>query len=97
LLSERSYLCCISISCEVHRMIAHSDFAKHIHHLGQNALASRWNISPRTLERWRWRGEGPAYLKIGGRVAYRLADIEAFEAEQRRATSTVARPHGAPP
>lgn len=35
--------------------------------------------SPRTLERWRWRDQGPAYLKVGGRVVYRLTDIEAFE------------------
>ncbi len=53
-------------------------------HLRQTELAQRWNISPRTLERWRWIGEGPAYLKIGGRVVYRLEDIEAYEAESRQ-------------
>ena len=52
--------------------------------LGQNELARRWNISPRTLERWRWLKVGPAYLKLGGRVAYRLEDIEAYEVEQLR-------------
>lgn len=52
--------------------------------LNQNDLASRWNISPRTLERWRWLKLGPPYLKLGGRVAYRLEDIEAYEAEQLR-------------
>ncbi|MEE4207685.1 MAG: helix-turn-helix domain-containing protein [Parvularcula sp.] len=41
----------------------------------------------RTLERWRWAGEGPAYMKIGGRVVYRIADIEAFEREVINATS----------
>ena len=51
-------------------------------HLNQNDLSRRWTISPRTLERWRWRNEGPAYLKIGGRVAYRLEDIEAYEARR---------------
>ncbi len=50
-------------------------------HLNQVQLADRWNISPRTLERWRWIGEGIAYLKIGGRVVYRLDDIERYEAE----------------
>jgi hypothetical protein len=53
-------------------------------HLNQIELARRWRISPRTLERWRWRKMGPRYIKIGGRVVYRLADIEAFEAEQAR-------------
>jgi predicted site-specific integrase-resolvase len=53
-------------------------------HLNQTELARRWCISPRTLERWRWLGQGPRYLKIGGRVAYRVEDIEAYEAAQLR-------------
>jgi hypothetical protein len=47
--------------------------------LNQIDLARRWRISPRTLERWRWLGQGPRYLKLGGRVLYRVADIEAYE------------------
>lgn len=47
--------------------------------LSQKELAARWNLSPRTLEQWRWRGVGPRYLKLGGRVVYRLADVEAYE------------------
>jgi hypothetical protein len=50
-------------------------------HLNQVHLARRWNLSPRTLERWRWLNQGPRYLKIGGRVVYRLEDVEAFEHE----------------
>jgi hypothetical protein len=50
-----------------------------IHHLSQLDLARRWAISPRTLERWRWTGEGPRYVKLVGRIVYRLEDIEAFE------------------
>ena len=49
--------------------------------LSQIELAARWKISHRTLERWRWAQEGPRYLKLGGRVIYRLSDIEAFERE----------------
>ena len=49
--------------------------------LNQVELAARWKISHRTLERWRWAQEGPRYLKLGGRVVYRLTDIEAFERE----------------
>ncbi len=48
-------------------------------HLNQNELAKRWKLSERTLERWRWLGVGPTYLKLGGRVVYRLSDIEEFE------------------
>jgi hypothetical protein len=31
------------------------------------------------LQRWRTIGEGPQYLKIVGKVLYRLKDIEAYE------------------
>ena len=56
--------------------------------LNQTELAARWSISARTLERWRWTGEGPAFLKIGGRVVYRLEDELAYEqARQRRSTA----------
>ena len=55
--------------------------------LNQTELAARWTISARTLERWRWTGDGPAFLKIGGRVVYRLEDVLAYEqARQRRST-----------
>jgi hypothetical protein len=50
----------------------------------QRDLARRWSMSERTLERWRWLGQGPQFLKLGGRVAYRLEDVEAFEIEQLR-------------
>jgi len=59
-----------------------------VRHLNQIELAARWNISHRTLERWRWKGEGPQFLKMGGRVVYRLEDVEAFEAAQMRDSTT---------
>lgn len=55
-----------------------------VRHLTQNELAQRWRISPRTLERWRWLQEGPQFLKIGGRVVYRLEDVEAYEAANKQ-------------
>jgi hypothetical protein len=42
-------------------------------------VANRWHISPRTLEQWRWLGNGPRYVKIGARVLYPIGEIEAFE------------------
>jgi len=47
--------------------------------INQLELAVRWGISHRTLERWRWTGEGPKFLKVGGRVVYRLSDVEEYE------------------
>lgn len=58
-----------------------------IKHFRQLDLARRWNVSPRTLERWRWTGEGPQFVKVGGRVVYRLEDIEAYEARNLRAST----------
>lgn len=52
-------------------------------HLNQYELDKRWRMSQRTLERWRWQGIGPVYLKLGMRVVYRLDDIEAFERQGR--------------
>jgi Histidine kinase-, DNA gyrase B-, and HSP90-like ATPase len=38
-----------------------------------------YNIAPRTAERWRVTGDGPKWVRIGPRrVAYRLADCEAW-------------------
>jgi hypothetical protein len=62
-----------------------------LRHFNQVQLARRWSISPRTLERWRWLTQGPAYLKVGGRVVYRLEDIEAYEAAQARNVKQLSR------
>jgi len=51
-------------------------------HLSEKLLARRWGLSHRTLERWRREDRGPGYLRIGGRIVYRLGDIEAYEAGQ---------------
>ncbi len=48
-------------------------------HFNQKQLAVRWYVSEATLERWRCEGIGPKFLKLCGRVLYRLVDIEAFE------------------
>ena len=66
-----------------------------IKHLNSVELSRRWNLSPRTLERWRWQGVGPQYLKIRGRVVYRLDDIQAFEAEQVRTGGAASAQSGA--
>lgn len=55
--------------------------------LDQKSLARRWNISHRTLEAWRHQQRGPLYVRIGGRVRYRLSDIESFEASQLHANT----------
>ena len=55
--------------------------------LDQTEVARRWGMSPRTLENWRWRGDGPPFLKVGHKVLYRLEDIETYEKQSVRTTS----------
>lgn len=40
-------------------------------------------VSIRTLQDWRVRGIGPAYTKLGRRVAYAVADLDSFKAAGR--------------
>ncbi len=46
------------------------------------------DLSPRTLEKHRCEGTGPVYRKLGGRVVYSVADLEAWvRASARQSTS----------
>ena len=46
--------------------------------LTQREAAAVLCLSERTLERLRVAGTGPRYVKLGRRVAYREADLEAW-------------------
>ncbi|MFV8381060.1 helix-turn-helix transcriptional regulator [Corynebacterium hindlerae] len=42
-------------------------------------------ISPGTLNNWRSRGDGPAYIKVGNRtVLYLISDLEAWLNAQQK-------------
>lgn len=47
-------------------------------------LAFRYGKAIRTLQRWRAKGYGPAYMRIGGSIFYLQEDIKAFEARMRQ-------------
>ncbi|MBK8072047.1 MAG: helix-turn-helix domain-containing protein [Ramlibacter sp.] len=59
-----------------------------VKHLNQRQLADRWGVSEATLERWRSEGIGPVFLKIQGRVLYRVEDVEAFETNSLRKSTS---------
>jgi Helix-turn-helix domain len=63
-------------------------------HLDENALAKRWSMSARTLQRWRQQKKGPPFLKLGGRVLYPSLDIEAYERQHRHGADCQASPPG---
>lgn len=51
--------------------------------LTERELAERWQISVKTLYRWRVQGTGPAYVRLqetpSAPVRYRLEDVVQFE------------------
>lgn len=61
-----------------------------VRHLNQRQLAERWDLSEATLERWRSEGIGPVFLKLQGQVRYRTEDIQAFEADSLRKSTSEA-------
>ena len=47
--------------------------------LNEREAACHLKVSPKTLTRWRWKGVGPAFVKVGARaVRYREEDLQAF-------------------
>jgi excisionase family DNA binding protein len=49
-------------------------------------VARRLAVSVSTVQAWRRRRQGPAYLKIGRAVRYRPEDVDAYLEACRRAT-----------
>ena len=57
-------------------------------YMPQALAATFLGLSPRTLERFRVEGRGPAFLKLGRRVVYSRDDLVKWaEARRRRSTS----------
>lgn len=46
--------------------------------------ANYLRIEKRTLENWRVSGRGPAFVRLGGAVRYRMAQLEKFIAQNER-------------
>ena len=56
--------------------------------LTEAEVAELLGVRPKTLARWRWRGEGPRFRKIGRKVRYARSDLEDYVAiSARRSTS----------
>jgi hypothetical protein len=62
--------------------------------LSEREAARRLGLRIATLQRWRWAGKGPRFLKIEGSVRYDPNDLGSFlEASRRRSTSDTGTSH----
>lgn len=53
--------------------------------LSPQDLCDRWGrrVTEKTLANWRQQGTGPRVTKIGGRIAYHIDDVVAYEEGRR--------------
>lgn len=57
-------------------------------YLNEREAAALTGHSPRTYQRWRWKGGGPPFRKIGSSVRYAPDELRAWlEAQRRTSTS----------
>ncbi|MEG6503651.1 MULTISPECIES: helix-turn-helix domain-containing protein [unclassified Desulfovibrio] len=49
----------------------------------EKEAASFLNISTKTLQSWRYRNYGPAYVKFSRKIAYAMGDLVAFIESQK--------------
>jgi hypothetical protein len=56
--------------------------------LTERELAEMWNVSPKTLQRWRSEGRGPRFLKLSKKVVYPLEQIKTFESKALYASTS---------
>ena len=66
---------------------------RHMNGNGRKYLSTReaadWlGLSPRTLDRYRVSGDGPAFHRFGGRVRYLAADLDDWAAARRRLSTS---------
>lgn len=53
-------------------------------------VAERYELSTKTLQSWRTKGGGPAFVKFGKAVRYLASDLEAFEVANKCASTSQA-------
>jgi hypothetical protein len=58
--------------------------------VGEREAATLLRLSPGTLANWRWRGQGPPFAKIGGRVLYEREALIAWVRDRVETSTTEA-------
>lgn len=62
-------------------------------YLTTEEVAERFRTSPGTVRYWRHVRKGPASFRVGARVLYAVALVEAWEAEQQAVQYAAVAPH----
>lgn len=69
-------------------MLEHSPAKAGRRYLSEKQAADYLGLSDKTLQRYRGNGQGPQYVKCGGRVIYDLHDCDGWmESQKVRSTS----------
>lgn len=55
-----------------------------VRHLTPEDLAEREGVPVATIYQWNYRGGGPAFIKVGKHVRYRIEDVMAWEEASTR-------------
>lgn len=51
--------------------------------LTSKAAAELLGLDARTLDNWRYRGIGPVFIRLGGKIRYSVLDLNAYVANSR--------------
>jgi len=46
--------------------------------LSRTQAAAYIGMKPNTLDKWRYQGEGPRFLKLGSAIRYERSDLDAY-------------------
>jgi predicted DNA-binding transcriptional regulator AlpA len=52
-------------------------------YLSAREVEAAYGIAEKTLANWRSQGRGPAYHKLGGKVRYKVGDLEEWAKKSR--------------
>ena len=62
--------------------------------LNTEQAAAYLSLSPHTLHRWRWSGDGPRYRKFGRSVRYARTDLDEYIDQAGRDNTSAGVAHG---
>jgi len=64
--------------------------------LNEKETAALLRVSVKTLQTWRYKGNGPKFLKFGRAVRYRRGDLQDFVLRALRSSTSDPGPGGSP-